>query len=75
MPPRNLYIARTLELVYRMRALADEAEAEAADEGCAVLYGVLRDYSYSIEARAERERRLHDSVAAQKETESCASSG
>jgi len=42
-----------------LMALADEGDADRQDDGCGVLYGVLRDCAYQIRAEAEREREAH----------------
>ena len=42
-----------------MIILSDEGEAESIDNGCALLYGVIRDCAYRIRAEAERERDQH----------------
>ena len=53
------HIVRALELAKEMSVLAEEGEANSRDDGCAVLYGVIRDCAYQIKGRAERERKLH----------------
>jgi hypothetical protein len=55
----NLCIRRALELANGLTVLADEGEAECLDDGCAVLYGVIRDCAYKIRGRAEEEREVH----------------
>lgn len=55
----NCNIRRTMELTRQMIILADEGEAAARDDGCAVLYGVVRDCAYRIRSEAERERDRH----------------
>ena len=55
----NDHIREALELTRRLTILADEGEAASEDDGCAVLYGVIRDCSYKIRTRAEREREVH----------------
>jgi len=39
--------------------LADKGELDMEDDGCGVLYGVVRDCAYRIRAEAEREREAH----------------
>lgn len=56
-PNRNLKAA--LEASRNLMILADEGEAHSKDDGCAVLYGVIRDCAYKIRSRAERERDMH----------------
>lgn len=48
-----------LEVARNLTILADEGEANSNDDGCAVLYGVIRDCAYKIRAQAEREREAH----------------
>jgi hypothetical protein len=55
----NDNIRQTLEYARRLIILADEGEADARDDGCAVLYGVVRDCAYRIRSQAERERDAH----------------
>ncbi len=55
----NQHIAEALGLARKLTILADEGDCQCSDDGCAVLYGVLRDCSYKIRAEAERERREH----------------
>lgn len=53
--PLQTYLRRTLDLADEMKRLADEGEAEACDDSCAVLFGVVRDCAYKIESRAASE--------------------
>ncbi|NQU42596.1 hypothetical protein HQ520_04875 [bacterium] len=55
----NENIRRALELARSLIILADEGEAESRDDGCVVLFGVLRDCAYKIRAEAEREKEMH----------------
>lgn len=55
----NEVIEKTLELVERMAAIADEGEMVREDTGCGVLFGVLRDSAYKIRRLAEEEREAH----------------
>jgi hypothetical protein len=55
----NAYIRQTLECARQLIILADEGEAASNDDGCAVLYGVVRDCAYRVRAEAERERESH----------------
>jgi len=57
--PCDERIREALELANRLMRLADRGEAEGEDDGCAVLYGVLRDCAWKIRAQAEREREAH----------------
>ena len=55
-------ITKALELARRLTALADEGEAKSKDDGCVVLYSVIRDAAYRVRNRAEQERKLHEQL-------------
>ena len=55
----NDNIRRALKMATELVILADEGEAAMQDNGCGVLYGVVRDCAYKIRAEAERERDAH----------------
>jgi hypothetical protein len=55
----NNHIRKALEAVKTLMVLADEGEAASTDDGCVVLYSVVRDCAYKIRAEAERERDAH----------------
>ncbi len=57
--PCNLHIINTLELVEEMIRLADRGDADREDNGCGILYGVLRDSAYKLKNLAEEERQNH----------------
>ncbi len=57
--PCNDKICQTLELVARMMEVADEGDLVREDNGCGVLYGVLRDSAFKIKKLAEAEREAH----------------
>ena len=59
MKPCNLHIVKTLELAEAMLHLADRGEADREDNGCGILYGVLRDSAYKLKKLAEAEKRNH----------------
>jgi hypothetical protein len=52
-------VHKTIQLTKRMLALADEGDAVREDNGCGVLYSVLRDSAYKIRQLAEAEREAH----------------
>ena len=56
---KNICISRALSLADELMSLADTGEAQSEDDGCAVLYGVIRDCGYAIREQARRERQLH----------------
>ena len=52
-------IIRALDIARELTILADEGELSAEDDGCIVLYGIIRDCAYKIKKRAEEERGCH----------------
>jgi len=52
-------IRKTLILVNKMLALAEEGDANREDTNCGVLFGVIRDSAYKIRQLAEAEREAH----------------
>jgi hypothetical protein len=60
--PCNIHIREALEYSRQLIILADEGEAASSDDGCAVLYGIVRDCAYRMRAEAERERDRHKSL-------------
>lgn len=59
MKPCNLHIARTLQLADEMIALADQGDSDREDNGCGILFGVLRDSAFKLKQLAESEKRNH----------------
>jgi hypothetical protein len=59
MRPCDESIRETLDLVDNMLDLADRGDAVREDNGCGVLYGVLRDSAFRIKQLAEREKETH----------------
>ena len=57
--PCNLHIMRTLRLVEEMMELADQGDADREDNGCGILYGVLRDSAYKLKKLADEEKKNH----------------
>ncbi|UCD83608.1 MAG: hypothetical protein JSU92_09930 [Deltaproteobacteria bacterium] len=55
----NLHIKEVLELVRQLIIVADQGELDCEDDGCRVLYGIIRDCAYKIKAQAEHEREIH----------------
>lgn len=58
----NQNIRKTLDLARQLTILADEGEAASKDDGCAVLYGVVRDCAYKMRAQAEKEKGSHQAA-------------
>jgi len=48
-----------LKLTEEMIHLADRGEADREDNGCGILYGVLRDSAYKLKKLAEAEKQNH----------------
>jgi len=57
--PCNQHIMRTLQLADEMLCLADRGEGDREDNGCGILFGVLRDSAYKLKKLAEAERLNH----------------
>ncbi|MBT3376257.1 MAG: hypothetical protein HN742_34185 [Lentisphaerae bacterium] len=55
----NAHIRAAFELAREMTILADEGETDSLDDGCVLLYSVVRDCAYRIRKQAEREREAH----------------
>ena len=55
----NRFLKKALDMSRELTILADEGEARCCDDGCAVLYGVIRDCAYKIRGTAEREKETH----------------
>ena len=59
MRPCNLHIVKTLKLVDEMIYLADRGDLDREDNGCGILYGVLRDSAFKLKKLAEEEKINH----------------
>jgi len=59
MRPCDKSIRKTIRLAENMLKAADEGDAVREDNGCGVLYGVLRDCGFKIMKLAQRERDAH----------------
>ena len=59
MKPCNLHIINTLKLVDKMIYLADQGDTDREDNGCGILYGVLRDSAFKPKKLAEEEKLNH----------------
>jgi hypothetical protein len=55
----DLHIHEALFLAKQLTLLADGGDQDSQDDGCSVLYGVIRDCAYKIRTEAERERSAH----------------
>jgi len=56
----NNHIKQALEEARTLIILADEGEANSRDDGCVLLYSVVRDCAYKIRTQAEREKKVHE---------------
>lgn len=52
-------LLKTIEISSHMLRLADEGDTHREDNGCGVLYGLLRDSAYKIKRLAESEKDAH----------------
>jgi len=52
-------IKETIGLVEKMLKAADKGDTVREDNGCGVLYGVLRDSAFKIKKLAEAEKDAH----------------
>ncbi len=59
MRPCDKSIKNTLSLAEMMVKIADEGDMVREDNGCGVLYGVLRDSAFKIRKLAEAEKSAH----------------
>lgn len=59
MKPCDLHIIKALRLVEQMMELADQGDADREDNGCGILYGVLRDSAYKLKKLADEEKKNH----------------
>ena len=55
----NEHLRLALEYARQLMILADEGEAASKDDGCVLLYSVMRDCAYKIRSEANREREDH----------------
>jgi hypothetical protein len=57
--PCNLHIINTLKLADEMIDLANRGDTDREDNGCGILYGVLRDSAFKLKKLAEEEKLNH----------------
>ena len=69
MRPCDESIKETLRLAEEMMKTADDGDGVREDNGCGVLYGVLRDSAFKIKKLAEAEREAHKKKGWWKEQE------
>ncbi len=56
----NNHIKQALTKAKELIILADEGERDSQDDGCILLYSIIRDCAYRIKQEAERERNVHE---------------
>ena len=59
MRPCNHNIRKTLNIVSEMIKIANKGDIDREDNGCGILYGVLRDSAYKVKKLAEQEKQNH----------------
>lgn len=59
MKPCNTNIQRAIDMANRMMELADEGDLEREDDGCGILFGMIRDTAYKLRTQAEKEKTRH----------------
>ena len=59
MRPCDESIKNTISIAERMLKIADEGDMVREDNGCGVLYGVLRDAAFRVKKLAEAEKDAH----------------
>ncbi len=59
MKTHDRHLLEALDLADRLLALAEQGNVDCIDDGCSVLYGVVRDCGYKIRRLAEEEQALH----------------
>lgn len=55
----NENILKSQELAEKLLELGAKGDEEREDEGCGVLFGIIRDAGYRIKELAEKEREKH----------------
>ncbi len=59
MRPCDKMIVMTFDLTDKMIVLSDQGDAVRDDDGCGILYGVIRDAAFKIKKLAEAEKNAH----------------
>ena len=59
MRPCNRTLEETIYLTDTMLTLSEKGDMAREDDGCGILYGVLRDSAYKIRKMAEAEKDAH----------------
>lgn len=53
--PYNRYVLKALQMAEALMDAANKGEADCDDDGCRILFGVMRDCAYKIRKHAERQ--------------------
>lgn len=53
-------LKKIIDLCYEMLELADHGDKLRIDDGCGVVYGMLRDAAYKVRRLAENEISVHE---------------
>lgn len=59
MRPCNNNLLTVLEYVKRLLSMADKGDMEREDDGCGVVFGIVRDSAYKMKDQAEKEIEKH----------------
>ncbi len=62
MKPSNKNILKVLDHVRKLLFIADKGDLQREDNGCGVLFGVVRDSAYKMKIEAEREIENHKKI-------------
>ena len=57
--PCDINIKSTLKLTTEMIKLANKGDIDREDNGCGIMYGILRDSAYKLKQLAEAEKEKH----------------
>ncbi|MBD3346378.1 MAG: hypothetical protein GF401_15100 [Chitinivibrionales bacterium] len=55
----NKNIEEVIDLAHKLLFLADKGDIQREDDGCGVLYGIVRDCAYKLKLQAEQEKENH----------------
>jgi len=55
----NKNLLKVIDITERLLIIADKGDMQRNDDGCGVLYGVVRDSAYKMKSMAEKEIENH----------------
>jgi len=61
--PCDLHLLESLDLANRMIALSHQGDEDREDNGCGILYGVMRDAGFRLKDLVTREIASHEQKA------------